>query len=258
MKEVLVVISALIITMGSFVGFADDSLLIITISVVGGFILFALAFIIERLDHLKPMTASSSVPLAHSASQPTAEVDRTPVKMKASGENDAVEVVQVTEDQKTILRQLIELYEYDFSEFNDADVNASGHYGYTYLDHYWTEEKRRAYFVKVDGRYAGFVLVNDYVNNLVDEDARSIAEFFIMRKYRRQGIGKLVAARVFDTFKGTWVVLQHGNNVASQQFWTRTIHDYTNGSYSEHDVTTEHWTGKGIVFRNGAADNAVD
>lgn len=254
MKEIILVISVLLITMGSLIGYDDGSILTITISVVGGFILMALAFIIDRLENLKPISASMT---ELGDSSQTVEVDHAPEMLESNGVNYTLEVVQVTEDQKSILRQLIELYEYDFSEFNDADVNASGHYGYTYLDHYWTEEKRRAYFVKVDSQYAGFVLVNDYTYNMVDEDARSIAEFFIMRKYRRRGIGKLVASKVFDTFKGTWVVLQHGNNEASQHFWTRTINEYTGGNYSEHDVTTEYWKGKGIVFRSGTSESAA-
>jgi|GEM_PF-166095 Predicted acetyltransferase len=254
MKEILFVISVLSITMGSLFGYKDGSVLLITISVVGGFILLALAFILERLEALKPTAASA---LTLDDFEQTAEVDQTPERLETKSAACMVEVVQAAEDQKSILRQLIELYEYDFSEFNDADVNASGLYGYTYLDHYWTEEKRSAYFVKVDRQYAGFVLVNDYTYKMVDEDARSIAEFFIMRKYRRRGIGKLVAAKVFDTYKGTWVVLQHGNNAASYRFWTHTINEYTGGSYNVHDVTTEHWKGTGIVFRSETSESAA-
>ena len=33
----------------------------------------------------------------------------------------------------------MELYRYDFSEFDGADVGSHGEYGYRYLDHYWAE-----------------------------------------------------------------------------------------------------------------------
>ncbi|OPA72941.1 GNAT family N-acetyltransferase [Paenibacillus selenitireducens] len=161
-----------------------------------------------------------------------------------------IEIVEVAESQKSILRQLIEFYEYDFSEFNDADINEHGFYGYKYFDHYWTEDKRQAYFVKVDGQYAGFVLVNDHCYILHGDNSRSISEFFIMRKYRRKGIGERAAKHVFDKHVGSWEVLQHGNNSASQEFWRNTINEYTHGIYNEHDVITEHWTGKGIIFIN--------
>lgn len=164
-----------------------------------------------------------------------------------------VELVQVAEEQKSILRQLIELYEYDFSEFNDADLNSYGFYGYKYFDHYWTDENRKAYFVKVSGQYAGFVLVNDYCYLVEDKQARAIAEFFIMRKYRRKGIGHKAAALAFDTHQGIWEVLQHGNNEASKVFWKHVISQYTNENYSIRDVVTEHWKGEGIIFDNRKA-----
>ncbi|MDR0269787.1 GNAT family N-acetyltransferase [Paenibacillus sp.] len=163
--------------------------------------------------------------------------------------NDLVEIIKVREDQKSILKQLIELYEYDFSEFNEADINQYGFYDYKYFDHYWTEENRQAYFVKVSGQYAGFVLVNDHCY-LVHNNSRAIAEFFIMRKYRRKGIGKVVSKLIFDTHRGYWEVLQHGNNPISKEFWESAIRNYTHGDYSIQDVKTEYWEGQGIIFKN--------
>lgn len=161
-----------------------------------------------------------------------------------------VSIVEVSLDEKSILSQLIELYEYDFSEFNDRDVNSHGRYGYKYLDHYWTEENRHPFFVIVDQQYAGFVLVNDYCYLQSGKQAKSIAEFFIMRKYRRKGIGKVVAPLVFERFPGDWEVLQHGNNDPSKVFWSGVIAEYTQGKYELLDVETEAWKGQGFVFNN--------
>jgi len=157
-------------------------------------------------------------------------------------------LIKVSEDQKSILRQLIEFYEYDFSEFNEADINSYGYYGYKYFDHYWTDEDRIAYFVMVNGQYAGFVMVNAHCYIVKEGNVRAISEFFIMRKYRNKGIGKVVAKQIFDTHSGAWEVLQHGNNHISKQFWESVIHDYTNGKYFVHEVKTEHWEGQGITF----------
>ena len=75
---------------------------------------------------------------------------------------DSVQIRVVEEREKSVLRQLLELYQYDFSMFDNADVNAHGYYGYRYLDHYWTESDRQAYFIVSDGKLAGFVLVNNH------------------------------------------------------------------------------------------------
>ena len=38
------------------------------------------------------------------------------------------------------------------------DVNVEGNYGYEYLDCYFEEENRYPYFIKVDGKLAGFAI----------------------------------------------------------------------------------------------------
>ena len=76
--------------------------------------------------------------------------------------HDELEIVPVSYEQKSILRNLLELYQYEtspFEEDGDGDVNDDGAYGYRYLDHYWTEDGRYAYFIKVSGKLAGFVMI---------------------------------------------------------------------------------------------------
>ncbi|MFS0727666.1 GNAT family N-acetyltransferase [Paenibacillus sp. 1P07SE] len=164
-----------------------------------------------------------------------------------------VNLLEVKEEQKSILRQLLELYEYDFSEYNDEDVNANGFFGYTYLDHYWTDEGRYPFFIMVENKYAGFVLVNSHSYLLDDREGKSIAEFFIMRKYRSKGIGREAATQIFDKFKGWWEVRQHGDNEPSKRFWQRVIDTYTAGQYKLMDVRTEKWVGQGYIFTNGGS-----
>lgn len=42
-----------------------------------------------------------------------------------------IELIQVEKKQKSVLRQLVELYSYDVSEYEKSDVNEYGFYGYT-------------------------------------------------------------------------------------------------------------------------------
>ena len=84
-----------------------------------------------------------------------------------------VELKQVTADEKEILRNLLEKYSYEFSQWDKRDVNQLGLFGYPYLDYYWIEDKRRAYFIMADGKLAGFVMVVDMPE--VD-DRRPIAD----------------------------------------------------------------------------------
>ena len=60
-----------------------------------------------------------------------------------------------------------------------------------------------------------------------------MAEFFVMRKFRRQGVGSRVARQLFDRFPGRWEIAQKLENKIGQAFWRTLIADYTNGSYRE-------------------------
>jgi len=159
-----------------------------------------------------------------------------------------IKLVEVLETEKSVLRQLIELYEYDFSEYTRADVNEYGYFGYRYFDYYWTEDARHPFFIKVDEKLAGFVLINDYCYVVKDLNASSVSEFFVMRKYRRMGVGKVAAHQVFDKYPGKWEVIQNGANQPSTIFWEEVIADYTGGKYKKTPVQTEEWVGQAIIF----------
>lgn len=96
------------------------------------------------------------------------------------------------------------------------------------LDHYWTEAGRYPFFILVARKLAGFVLVR-----ALEADTYELAEFFILRKYRRHGIGHQVAYRVFDQFPGAWQVGQEVGNLPAQQFWRTVIRSYTGSAFSE-------------------------
>jgi len=161
-----------------------------------------------------------------------------------------IQIVPVERDQKSVLRQLLELYLYDFSEYDGAELNEQGRYGYEYLDHYWTEEGRHPFFIRVDDKLAGFVLVSSHSFVLEDPEAKSISEFFVMRKYRRRGVGRQVAVQVFDRFPGQWEVDQHGGNRPSYLFWEIVIGEYTGGQYHKEELANEHLVGQAITFDN--------
>jgi len=134
-----------------------------------------------------------------------------------------IELVSVLEEEKSILANLIELYEYDFSEFENTDLNALGLYGYSYLDYYWTEDRRFPYFIKVDGKLAGFVMVCGHCYVSKDSETLFMSEFFVMKKYRQRGIGKEIAKKVFDLHKGKWELTVQPKNTVSIKFWTSVI-----------------------------------
>lgn len=142
-----------------------------------------------------------------------------------------IEMVPVAKGEKEVLRNLLEKYDYEFSLYDNRDVNELGLYGYDYLDYYWVEENRHAFFIKVDGNLAGFVMVTDY-QEVIKDTQYTLAEFFVMYKYRKMGVGRHAAYFVFDKFKGKWQLQRHPKNLPSVYFWNAIVRDYTQGKYT--------------------------
>jgi predicted acetyltransferase len=127
-----------------------------------------------------------------------------------------VEVVAAEIADKSVLRNLLELYLHDFSEMTASDVDEHGLFGYDRLDNYWTEPDRRPFLIRADGRLAGFALVRSGAPH-------DMAEFFVMRRHRRGGVGLLAARAVFAMFPGEWQVREMAANAAATAFWRRAI-----------------------------------
>ncbi len=161
-----------------------------------------------------------------------------------------VTLTKASQSQESILSHLLELYNYDVSEFEGSDVGEDGLYGYPYLPRYWIEPGRKAFLVRVDGALAGFALVNEHCYLPSNNRARSIAEFFIMRKYRCRGVGEAVARQVFDFLPGEWQVAQIPENTPAQAFWRKVIGRYTGGNFREIVLDNENWRGPVQLFDN--------
>jgi predicted acetyltransferase len=142
---------------------------------------------------------------------------------------------------KPVLENLMHLYLYDFSEYTHDDVDEQGRFTDEYLPRYWTELERCPFLVTVDGKYAGFVLVRQVSKPGELPVTHSIAEFFIIRKYRRHGVGRDAAWQVFDRFSGRWIIEEMRENLPAQAFWRKIIDEYTQGNYC--DTTRPDWDG---------------
>jgi len=149
-----------------------------------------------------------------------------------------LEPLQATE--RNLLRRLFELYLYDFSELEHADIDGDGWFlpdPERYVARFWLDWWRRALLLRVGGQPAGFVLLED--RSPVPESAhrRFISAFFVMRAYRRRGFGEEMAREVFRRWPGEWQVLQIRANPAAQRFWRRVIGEVTNGEFTERWVS---------------------
>jgi predicted acetyltransferase len=130
-----------------------------------------------------------------------------------------LQVVPAALEQEPLLANLLELYCHDMSEFIDLELRADGRFHYPWLRHYWQEEGRYPYLVRVDGQPAGVVLVSRGSRISGDADVWDMAEFFIVRKYRRLGLGRQAARLVWSERPGKWEVRVLVQNAPAVRFW---------------------------------------
>lgn len=138
-----------------------------------------------------------------------------------------VDLIPASPEQEPILANLLELYAYDFSEFLGLKLGANGRFGYEQLPLYWKEPDRYPFLITVDGHWAGFVFVRRGSQISGDANIWDVAEFFIVRGYRRLGIGRKAAHEVWKKFPGTWEVRVIDRNQKAKDFWGRVIREFT-------------------------------
>jgi predicted acetyltransferase len=138
-----------------------------------------------------------------------------------------IEVIAAALDQKSTLANLLELYGHDFSEFLDLEIGPDGRFGYIDLPLYWMEPGRHPFLIRVDGKLAGLVFVKGESADSGTQPLWDMTEFFVVRAYRRRGIGTQVAHEVWRRFPGAWHVRVMESNASALDFWSRAISTFT-------------------------------
>jgi predicted acetyltransferase len=69
-----------------------------------------------------------------------------------------------------------------------------------------------------------------------------MAEFFVVRRHRRRGIGTRAAAELFDLRPGAWEVRERAENAAARAFWRKVIGAYASEAFEEFAIDDGwHW-----------------
>ena len=136
-----------------------------------------------------------------------------------------ISIFEASIEEKELLRNFLALYLHDLSEYTERlDINRQGFFDYRDLNKYYYRNFLIPLLYKVNQRYAGFILLDQkpYAPKNVDN---FINEFFILKKYRRKGIAKMVIKDLFELYPGKYLVLQLSANLPAINFWHRVYED---------------------------------
>ena len=164
-----------------------------------------------------------------------------------------IEITVAPAERRGVFENLIQLYAHDFSEFASArsplDLGEDGRFAAYPLDAYWCEPGHVPLLIHADARLAGFALLNG-ASHSGERVERNMAEFFIARKYRRGGVGRLAAHAIFSRYPGLWEAAVARRNLAALAFWRAAVAAHPLArDVREVDVTTPAWDGPILRFR---------
>jgi predicted acetyltransferase len=129
----------------------------------------------------------------------------------------------IDRSQAATLGNLLELYVHDFSELVSAQLAEDGRFGYSIDERWWADASHHPFFVRRGGRLSGFALVRAGSRVTAEPNVMDVAEFFVARYVRRQGVGSAAVRLLLHAFPGPWEVRVRDNNLAAFQFWQRAL-----------------------------------
>ena len=138
---------------------------------------------------------------------------------------------RIDKKDKDILYRLLQYSLFEESETDLNEMTSEGLFEYKYFDKYFTDNDRWAYFIKEKqtNKLLGFVMINCVLE--FSYNGHSIAEYLIIPKYRRLGLGKRVAFEILDRFKGNWEIKPSFQSEKAYLFWKKVVEEYTQNNY---------------------------
>jgi predicted acetyltransferase len=134
-------------------------------------------------------------------------------------------------DQDVVLRNLFEYYVHDMAEWFEIDTKADGSYSYD-TSSVWNNGCE-AWLAKLGDSIAGFAVIGPAVKWSDPIPAFDVHEFFVIRRYRRHGLGAAMSTRLWDAHPGEWLVRVVEANAVATRFWRTSIATYSSGAYVE-------------------------
>lgn len=140
-----------------------------------------------------------------------------------------MQIIKSDPSNRSVIENMMQLYLHDLSPFTNELPDKNGLFSLgKYFGLYWEEHDRFPYILFHNDQPIGFALVRE-----IGLQSHSIAEFFVLKAYRKQGLATKFAHDVFRRHPGDWSVAQLESHVTAQSFWHNTISSYTKGQFTQ-------------------------
>jgi len=140
-------------------------------------------------------------------------------------------MTRIGPESDRLLRNLFELYIHDMAQWFDIELKADGTYSYD-TTKVWSKGWA-AYVARMGGAIAGFGLIASAEEWIGEQGVSDVREFFVIRRYRRNGLGRKMAETLWNQRPGEWLVRVLEENTPAVGFWRETIARYSGNRYRE-------------------------
>ena len=148
-----------------------------------------------------------------------------------------IRLQSVLPQDRDLLWNINQKYLYEMTNFYDDPMDENGNYHYGHFEDYFTDPKRTAYFIYVDGQLAGFAMLNPY-SNLSQSPDHTMAEFTVFPAYRRRHIALDAARMILNEHPGTWEIKYNEKNLAAKKLWNEVARPYRPEAHHLNDEET--------------------
>lgn len=140
-------------------------------------------------------------------------------------------VNRIDRSSDAVLANLFEHYIHDMAEWFAVDTKPDGRYAYP-TETIW--ERGLDVFLAYAGEIPiGFGIVGSAQAWSGEVKRRDLHEFFVIRRYRRHGVGQALANHIWDKYPGPWLVRVLQGNLPALPFWRGIVAEYTGTKYRE-------------------------
>jgi len=133
-----------------------------------------------------------------------------------------VEIERAGRAQCSVVENLFQLYMHDMSAFCPIAMTETGRFRFdaTSLDAYWDDAAHHAFLIRSAGELCGFLLAHPAP---ADPGRYDVEQFFVLRRFRRRGVGAAAFRQCVGALPGKWQVRVLLENRAALAFWQRAV-----------------------------------
>lgn len=135
-----------------------------------------------------------------------------------------ITIIDAKPEQEELFKNLVNLQFHDLSEFRDNfDILEDGRFEWNFSECFKSNnENHHPLLIMFNNRVVGFLIFSMFNEKHPEADFQ-LVEMFILKMYRKKGIGKKVINLIFENYKGKYHLDVSKKNIPAINFWENLI-----------------------------------